>query len=71
MNEAEIGQFVVIKKSGKSENEILDMIREQKVQMVYWPSRAGTFSDWLSILFDKYSFNFKVKDAIENCSSGE
>lgn len=71
MNEAEIGQFVVIKKSGKSENEILDMIREQKVQMVYWPSRAGTFSDWLSLLFDKYSFNFKVKDAIENCSSGE
>ena len=39
--------------------------------MVYWPSRAGTFSDWLSLLFDKYSFNFKVKDAIENCSSGE
>ena len=62
MNEAEIGQFVVIKKSGKSENEILDMIREQKVQMVYWPSRAGTFSDWLSLLFDKYSFNFKVKE---------
>lgn len=64
MSQAGMRQYIVIKKNGKSENEILNMIYEQKVQMVYSVARADVFNDWLSV--DNCKYNFKVKDAVEN-----
>lgn len=54
-------QHILIKKDGKSENEILDLIYEQTTRMTYYTGASMTSGGHIS----KYNYTFNIKNAIE------